>query len=212
MKPTKSMENNKFQFHLDKLQEMGLLEKAGVKYRLTKEGKQLVGRMDSKKALVKKQMMVGVAIIATRDITKQKEYLVFTRLKQTFFGCQGFTAGKVEFGERIIDAARREFKEETQLEGKPKLVGTNHYLTKQNGEVVDDLCLFWCWIDNPKGKLRGSKEGKYEWVAEENLEKFVTKTFQDREQLFKEIDLVKKYSGKLEINEVEWEDSEKISY
>lgn len=212
MKPTKTMENNKFQFHLDKLKEIGLLEKIGDKYKLTKEGKKITGRMDSKKAIIRQQMKVGVGIIATRDKNNAKEYLIFTRLKIPFFECQGFMAGKVELGEKIIDAARREFNEETQLDGTPVMVGTNHYLTKQNGETVDDLLLFFCWINNPTGKLKGSKEGKYEWVSEANLEKYITKTFQDKEKFFKEIALVKDFQGSTSIHEIEWEDKGGASF
>ena len=212
MKPTKVMENNKFQFHLDQLKRNDLVEKVGTKYRLTNKGKQHVARMDEKVARIKAQAKIGVAVCCTRKGNNGREFLVFTRLKQPFFGCQGLMAGKMEYGETVIDTAKRELKEETQLEGEPKAVGINHYCTVHKGEVVDDLLQFLCWVDEPKGSLKGCKEGKYEWVAEKNLKTFIKKPFQSVEQFLKEIEMVNSFNGDLKINELKWEDKEGKSF
>lgn len=45
----------------------------------------------------------------------KKQYLVQTRLKDPFFGYHGYVTGKIRWGEKILEAAKRELLEETGM-------------------------------------------------------------------------------------------------
>src|SRR5436190_10158647 len=103
LKPKKSMENNQFDFHLDQLTKAGYVKKSDKDYSLTSLGKEYANRMDTDKVLVTPQSKVSVILCPLKN---DNEYLIYTRLKQPFYGCQGFMSGKVQYGELIIDAAK----------------------------------------------------------------------------------------------------------
>ena len=212
MKPSSLMENNKFQFHLDQLKEKGLVEQIGTSYRLTNSGKMIVAKMDAKKGIIKTQAKIGAAMGGVRTLNGKREILFYTRLKQPFFGCQGFAAGKAEYGEKFVETARREFEEETGLLGTPVLVAVTHYITTQKGNVVDDLLLFLYKIENPTGKLNGCDEGKYEWVEEDKIKDYLMKPFQSREQFLEETKLILDFDGQVQVKEVVWEDEDEKTY
>lgn len=192
MKPNKEMENNLFQFHLDHLVGKNLVEKVDKKYELTKDGKKFAIRIDSDTAKLEPQAKLGVAIGCVRKGNNKEHILIYTRLKHAYYGCQGFPAGKVKQGELILNAAERELREETGLTGKAKIAGILHYhiFDKSGKELLDDLILFLCRFDNPKGKLKGSKEGKYEWVNVNEISKYVKKPFQSKEMFLKEVEVL----------------------
>lgn len=195
MKPKKEMENNVFQFHLNSLQEKGYVEKYFKVYKLTKDGKKYAIRIDSDNAKVETQAKIGVALGCIRNINSgEKQILIYTRLKHAFFGCQVFPAGKIKHGESIIDAVKRELLEETDLIGEPEIVGILHYriFNTKGDELLDDLLLFLCRFDNPKGKLKGSKEGKYEWVGSDKISEYIVKPFQSKHMFLREVEILLK--------------------
>jgi ADP-ribose pyrophosphatase YjhB (NUDIX family) len=181
MKPNNEMPNNEFQFHLDKLISEKLVEKREKGYSLTYKGKEVAGRIDTDKLQTTKQSKISVRLIGIQSKKNEKEYLFYTRLKQPFYGKQGFPAGKVQYGETYKDAAAREFNEETGLEGKPKLFLIEHWLTfnKEDNTLLDDKVFFNYIIEEPTGKLNGNNEGEYTWIKESDINQLIQNPFDD---------------------------------
>lgn len=112
LKPDKDIENNQFDFHLDQLIRFEYIEKLGKEYSLTSVGKEFANRMDTDKTTINIQAKIS-AVVAPVRINKdgEKEFLIYTRLKHPFYGCQGFMSGKIAYGEAVLEAASRELKE-----------------------------------------------------------------------------------------------------
>lgn len=66
LKPDKKMENNQFQFHLDRLLGLGYVEKKDGLYSLTKEGKQYAIHLDTEKIEIIKQARLCVRVCPVR--------------------------------------------------------------------------------------------------------------------------------------------------
>ena len=113
LKPNKELENNKFNFHLNRLIDCGYITKRNQYYELTNTGKEYANRIGTDTHL-RLQGKISVVVIITRN--KDTETLIYTRLKHPFYGCQGHLSGKVYWGETLDDAAKRELKEETNLD------------------------------------------------------------------------------------------------
>lgn len=119
-------------------------------------------------------------------------------------------SGKVGYGEKVIEAAKRELKEETNLDGNPQIVAIKHFLVfdKSTKELVEDKFMFLCKVDNPKGDLVAENaEGKYEWVDEGDLKNYVTNHFENFAAFQEQIKLVKDFKGNLVLQEIDHESS-----
>ncbi|MBD3280506.1 NUDIX domain-containing protein [Candidatus Dojkabacteria bacterium] len=197
MKPGEDLENNQFDFHLKELMKQGLIKKNDKLYQLTDKGKEYANTMDTDKIKVQKQAKIGAISVALRKIDGEWEYLVYTRLKQPFYGSQGFPSGKVQWGELCKDASKREFNEETSLDGEPELYRIGHHLVfnKNSGELVEDKIFFFHRIINPEGELKSNEEGKFEWVKEKDLRKYLKKPFETAEVIISEALGAKNFDG-----------------
>lgn len=197
LRPDDSIENNKLNFHLNALKDMELIQKTDSLYSLTNKGKEYAGRIDTEALLVKKQSKISAWICPVRNISGENEYLIYTRLKTPFYGCQGFMSGKVDYGETYVDAAKRELFEETGLSGEIQIVGAIHYLVyaKGSNELLEDKLMFMCRADSVSGELTPTYEGKYEWVKESDLKSYVTNHFESWEAFEFQLGLIKNKSG-----------------
>ncbi len=174
MKPI-DMEGSQFTFHLEQLIRENLVEKLDSgEYSLTENGKNTANRVDFDSSNPNIQAKHSVVFCGTRNDTS--EVLIYTRLKNPFYDHQGFPTGKVKYGEKIIDAARREFTEETNLTGEPTLVGIRHYRVfyPDKESLVEDKVMYIYRIDEPKGELVSNPEGEFKWVKVSDIEKEVT--------------------------------------
>ena len=208
MKPDKEMENNKFQFHLDKLTEQNYVEKDGDKYKLTDKGKHYIKRLDGVSGELVKPPHVSVRAACIRKVGNENEYRFYTRLKHPYYSGQGFPAGKLQHGEKLGEAAIRELNEETGLTGEPKFAAITHYLDmNKRGECITDKLMFLFIVENPTGTLADSEEGKYEWIKRSEVDSKITKPFESMEGVYRELDLIDNFDGTIKFiekaNEVE---------
>ncbi len=211
IKPSSEMENNQFDFHLDKLIVQGHIEKKLHLYHLTLTGKDFANRIDADNTMIQKQAKIGTYFACIRKKEGQIQFLIYTRLKQPFYGCQGFPSGKVQYGEKITETAKRELKEETNLDGEPEVVLIKHFLVhdKKTRQLIEDKFMFLCIISEPTGELIPCDEGTYEWVNESDLLHYVTNHFENVEEFIKEVMYIKNFNGTISFTEIHQE-SEKF--
>lgn len=195
MKPDKEMENNQFSFHLNSLIDANLVLKDNDKYSLTDKGKEFANRMDTDDVKILPQAKLSAWCCCVRNSGHGRGVLIGTRKKQPFYGCQGFVAGKIKFGETIYDAAKRELGEETGLKGDPKLVQIKHYVSYKGGELVEDKFMFLSLFENPEGELTPNYEVDLEWVPIDELQQFITKPFKTFDEIKEVIDSVTSFDG-----------------
>ncbi len=203
LKPDLTLENNQFSFHLDQLKKDGLVEKNVDMYRLTPQGKEYAGRLDTDNSKFMVQAKIGARVACTRLREGQLEFLVYTRKKQPFYGCQGFLSGKVRYGETVSDAAKRELKEETNLTGNPTLVEVQHMLVYEEDShtLLEDKFFFFYRVHEPEGELLPNNEGEHYWIPENRLEQEVTNPFEDKTNFMREIYTLKNFAGQLSFRE-----------
>ncbi len=166
------MTSDHFNFHLQKLIELKLVEKVSRgTYSLSPRGKEYANKLDTDSNTVERQPKTAV-ILAIERLKKDgtKEYLFQERLKQPYFGFWGFATGKVRWGETITQTAERELLEETGLLANHRVAGVYHELVYQQetGEQLEDKIFFVVHCTNTKGKLLEAFEGgRNRWMTRE---------------------------------------------
>lgn len=198
LKP-KEITGSLFTFHLDELIKEGyILKNPNGDYSLSEEGKLLANKYDFDSKQPNMQAKLSVIVCPFRE--DSSEVLIYKRLKNPFYGCQGFMTGKVQYGESFLEAAKRELKEETNLEGEPELVGIRHYrvFDKDSNAFLEDKCMFIFKVLDPKGELKSNEEGEFEWIKFAGIPKVVTNPLEE----FNEVLEIVKDSGELTFKEV----------
>ncbi len=142
-------------YHLQKLIDLCLVEKAATKYRLTDRGKDYSNLLDDNIEIVEKQPKSSVLlhVVQKRPGTKELEHLVCRRLRQPYFGKVGKLTGKVRFGETLRQAAERELYEETGLKAKSvNLEEIYHKVRRrQDGTTAQDVIFYIFFINEVYG-------------------------------------------------------------
>jgi len=195
-----SIPNSQLKFHLDELIKDNLIEKTESGYVLTSIGKEYANTIETEKSSIIKQAKVTAVMCCTRTISKQTEYLIYLRLKNPFFGCQGFPTEKVRYGENLYNAAKRGLSEETNLIGEPLLFGIRHYTVyDENRTLLEDKIMYLFKFINPEGELIGNAEGDFSWIKESDIENFVRNPLEEFQEIYT---LFKNYSGQLTLEEI----------
>ncbi|MBI2798019.1 NUDIX domain-containing protein [Candidatus Saccharibacteria bacterium] len=164
------MSSDHFNFHIQKLVELGLVEKvARGTYALTPRGKEHANKLDTDNNTIERQPKVAVILCAERKNSKgQKEYLFQERLKHPYFGFWGLPTGKIRWGETIVQCAARELMEETGLTADHKISGVYHELVYQQetGDQLEDKIFFVVRCTKTAGKLLTKFEGgRNKWMT-----------------------------------------------
>jgi 8-oxo-dGTP diphosphatase len=172
-KPT-GLTSNHFNFHIQKLQELGLVEKTpGGHYCLTTAGKEYANKLDTDSNTIERQPKVSVALIVERSHDGQTEYMCQQRLKNPFYSFWGRLGGKVRWGESLAEAAARELLEETGLTAEFEFRTLYHkrdYRT-ETGKLLEDKLFCLMYTNRTTGTLITDFEGGHnEWLTQAQLE------------------------------------------
>ncbi len=162
------IDNDLYNYHLQQLVEKEFLQKDEDSiYRLTEKGKSLVTNIHEDSHNVSTNYKVSVYMCAVQD----GKVLLHKRLKHPQYGYIGLPSGKIKYGERILDTARREFEEETELVADFKIIGNLHQIRKnEKGEVIEDGVFYVCYADEFEGSLlERQKEGENFWIELEKV-------------------------------------------
>ena len=165
------MASDHFNFHLQKLVELKLVEKISRgTYALTARGKEYANKLDTDNNTVERQPKVAVILVIERTVKGKKEFVFQERLKQPYYGFWGCPTGKVRWGETITETAARELMEETGLMAEYRTAGVYHELVYQQetGEQLEDKIFFVVHCTNVKGELVKEFEGgRNSWMTRE---------------------------------------------
>ncbi len=178
----KGLTSDHFSYHINHLVELKYVSKNGGNYSLTVKGKEFANTMDTDDATVEKQPKVAVIIVVKRDDNGNTQLLMQERTKEPYFGYVGFFTGKVRFGEKILETARREMKEETNLEGGEMFIRGlvhDHVVLENEGKLVEDKLFFVVTCDNPEGELTDTQSGRNFWMDEKDFSSIEKKYYQE---------------------------------
>jgi len=165
------LESEHMNYHLQKLVKMEWVTKKDDKYTLTDLGKDYINSTDDDVITVEKLPKVSVIVNAMRENPEgETEYLLNRRLKQPYYGKVGRMGGKVRFGESVLEAAKRELKEESGLEAKEWFLYEIYRKMRhrKNGEFVQDVIFYLYKATDLVGDLIEKSELQENfWVTEE---------------------------------------------
>jgi len=121
---------------------------------------------------MEKQPKIAVMVVPVRLEEDKKLLLIQERTKEPYFGYRGFITGKIRYGEKVLEAAKRELKEETGLtcdDMNLKRIVHNHVVLENSGKLVEDKMFYIITAINPEGELINTKNGKNFWVTEKEF-------------------------------------------
>ena len=151
-----------FNFHVKKLIDEGYVEKLEKGYRLTHKGKEYANRMDTDENEIEKQPKVSVAITLERRNEKgEREFLFQQRKKNPYYDFWGRVGGKIRWGESVLEAAKRELREETGLEAEfeQRLLYHKRDFNKATGKLLEDKIFFCVYATEYTGEFIQEFEG-----------------------------------------------------
>lgn len=101
------------------------------------------------------------------------KFLLIKRIKPPYIGFWCLPGGKVEFGENIEEAVKREIKEEAGLKVKfAKAKGIVEEFLYEKGKIYGHYLIFVCETRTTSGKFQTSEEGELKWFSKEDLKKY----------------------------------------
>lgn len=171
-----------FSYHVNVLIKEGYVKKDNSKYSLTTKGKEYANRMDTDEASIERQPKIAVMIVATKTMKGKKYLLVQERTKEPYFGYSGFITGKIRYGEKVLETAKRELKEESGLECSEihiKRIVHDHVVLEDTGELVEDKMFYVIHIVNPTGELISTLNGKNVWITEKEFKNLKKKYYNE---------------------------------
>lgn len=169
LKPN-GIESNQFMYHLHRVVKDELVRKSENLYKLTPKGKRLVDKISLSEGFKERIQPKIVTLIACSN--KKGEYLLYKRKKQPFFDKIGFPYGKIHMGERVDEAAHREFKEKTGIDAVLKHRG-DVYITVHDEEdlITQMLCHVFSGNSNDLDMLTSSSSGESFWINPDKIKR-----------------------------------------
>jgi ADP-ribose pyrophosphatase YjhB (NUDIX family) len=162
----KEIPSNKFTYHLKKMETEKLIEKRDGKYYLTVAGKSFATTVDGETGTTRKRPLVGLLLIVKKD----DKYILYHRQKEPYYGNCGFPGAKVEYGEEILDAAKRELFEETGLSCDGEIITIQNAVITNDKKLFGHITQYFVLFENPTGELiKENREGTYEWATKEKI-------------------------------------------
>lgn len=155
------LESDHVKFHIRRLVELGYVEKAGARYRLSVKGKEHANKLDTDAGVIERQPKVAVMLVIERERDGVIEYLLQQRRKHPYFGYWGPPTGKIRWGESIVECAARELKEETGLTGSFEYRGINHERVVHDSthEIIEDKIFHLMFCNTVHGVLKEEFDG-----------------------------------------------------
>jgi 8-oxo-dGTP pyrophosphatase MutT (NUDIX family) len=180
----KGLSNDHFSYHINTLIDLDLVKKIEGKYSLTGKGKEYASRIDTDQVQIEKQPKIGVLVVPYKYVKGKKYLLIQERTKEPYFGYRGFLTGKVRYGEKIKETAKRELKEETGLDCNNFVIKNmfhDQVVMLEDGKLMEDKLFFITLAKSPKGKLVNTENGKNFWVTEDEFIKLDKKYYNEVE-------------------------------
>lgn len=175
-------------YHLKTLIKLQLINKDNNLYCLTIKGKEFANRMDTDNLKIEKQPKVGVMVVVERKRDGKRELLIQTRTKEPYYGFNGFITGKVKFGEKVEETARRELLEETGLQADFELKYIIHeHVKDKEKKLLEDKIFHVFLAINPRGNLISTRDGQNNWLDEKSFRK-IKKVYSDEIDILDWID------------------------
>lgn len=182
---TTQLTSDHLSYHLNSLVEANLIQKNENKYTLTLPGKEYANRMDTNENKIEKQPKVSVVLIPKIIKNKKTFYLVQRRLKEPYFGYFGFMSGKIRYGESVFETAKRELKEEANLEAeKFKHIYILHEMVySKEGNLLEDKFFNVIAIHKVTGEIQNDRGSDNRWVTEKEFYALTPK-YHNEEEIF----------------------------
>jgi hypothetical protein len=155
--------SNLLAYYVKTLENQGFIRKKEGKYALTLEGVRKISFLSEKKLEPKQQAILGVIIV----VEKGGKYLISRRKKEPFRTYHGFTHGRLNFGEDVLQGARRILLERTGLTGDFELKGMWVVKTLEYKKLMLDHHHYVIKCSNPQGSLNMDNEFfTNKWVSQ----------------------------------------------
>ncbi len=163
-----------FNFHVKKLVTEGYVSK-GDEYALTNKGKEYANRMDTDENEIEKQPKISIAITLERvGASGEREFLFQQRKKNPYYDFWGRVGGKMRWGETVVEAAKRELKEETGLEAdlEYRLLYHKRDFDKVTGKLLEDKLFLCVYANSYSGELQEEFEGGVNrWMTHDEFQR-----------------------------------------
>ena len=205
--PYTDLPTNQFSFHLNKLLQLGYIEKMDDLYALTISGKVYANMINKHTCQMHTTVMLAVLVVCTKTLENgQLSFLIYTRKKHPFYGRQWILSWKVQYGENIITTAERVLHEKTWLAWTATTSQILHYTDKdkKTGAILDDKVLFLCYVEEPVGDIVCDETWDAERVKESDLVSYIKNTFRSQEDTIQLLYMAKDASKQSIVIEKEW--------
>lgn len=161
--------NDHFTFHVKRLLNKGYLEKTAGGYKLSPQGMELAGRIDTQSDTIVSQPKLGVAICLFKD----SEVLLSSRLKDQAIGQVGLHTEKTRLGEKLLETVDRCIKKEIgNISYSAEFKGVSHPQVRTGNDLELDVVLLCFRVEYKGGDIfTVTPEGKNLWVKLDQLDK-----------------------------------------